>query len=34
MSLLGGHRSKPRTSGQVDTKQVDTLTRLDYRTPH
>jgi len=33
MALLGGYRGRRRTSRQIDTKQVDSLARLDYRTP-
>jgi hypothetical protein len=33
MALLGGYRGRRRTSRQIDAKQVDSLARLDYRTP-
>jgi hypothetical protein len=33
MSLLGDYRGLRRTSKQVDANHVDSLARLDYRTP-
>jgi hypothetical protein len=33
MSLFGNYRGKRWMSKQVDAKQVDSLTRLDYRSP-
>jgi hypothetical protein len=33
MSLLGDYCGLRRTSKQVDANQVDSLARLDYRTP-
>jgi hypothetical protein len=33
MSLLDDNRGLRRTSKQVDANQVDSLARLDYRTP-
>jgi len=31
--LLGDYRGRRRTSEQVDANRVDSLARLDYRTP-
>jgi len=33
MLLIGDYRGKRWMSKQVDAKQVDSLTRLDYRSP-